>query len=146
MARLSRPRGVTLLALFFAFGTTMCVLTLVLLIFPGSRLDVLWRLNPEARDAFAGIGVWAILLMTCVGAACAAAAVGLFRGATWGRTVAILVLACNLAGDVANAVLRQDYRALIGVPIGGLFIGYLVGKTAGSYFAAGKGRAGVPPA
>lgn len=139
MAKPSRPRGVTLLALFFAFGTTMCALTLVLLVFPGSRLDVLWRINPQARAAFGSMGVWAILLMVCVGAACAAAAVGLFRGATWGRTVAILVLVCNLAGDVANAAFRHDYRALIGVPIGGLFIGYLVGKTASSYFAAGKG-------
>lgn len=130
MAGPSRPRGVTLLALFFAFGTTMCALTILLLSFPGSRLDALWRINPEARAAFEGIGLWAVLLMTCVGAACAAAAVGLFRGASWGRTVAILVLSCNLAGDLANAVLRHDYRALIGLPIGGLFITYLAGRTA----------------
>jgi hypothetical protein len=127
------------LALFFAFGTTMCALTLVLLVFPGSRLDLLWRINPQARTALGSLGVWAVLLMVCVGTACAAAAVGLFRGAPWGRTVAILVLACNLVGDVANAGLRHDYRALIGVPIGGLFIGYLVGKTASSYFIADPG-------
>jgi hypothetical protein len=138
MTRPSRPRGMTLLALFFAFGTTMCVLTTALLVFPGSCLDVVWRVNPQARAAFGGMGDWAVLLMVCVGAACAAAGLGLYRGASWGRTVAVLVLSCNLVGDVANVFLRHDFRALIGLPIGGLFIGYLVGRTASSYFAAGK--------
>ena len=39
------------LAAFFAFGATMCVLTIVLLLFPGTFLDSLWRLNPGAHTA-----------------------------------------------------------------------------------------------
>jgi len=31
-------------AVFFAFGATMCALTIVLLLFPGTALDFLWRL------------------------------------------------------------------------------------------------------
>jgi len=34
-----------LLAAFFAFGAAMCALTIVLLLFPGTELDSLWRLN-----------------------------------------------------------------------------------------------------
>jgi len=30
----------------------MCALTIVLLLFPGTALDSLWRLNPEAHAAF----------------------------------------------------------------------------------------------
>jgi hypothetical protein len=36
------------------------------------------------------------------------------------------VLAINLAGDVIGAAVRHDPRTLIGVPIGGAMIGYLV--------------------
>jgi len=32
----------------------------------------------------------------------------------------------NLVGDTANAILRDDPRTLIGLPIGGLLIAYLL--------------------
>jgi hypothetical protein len=54
-------------AAFFAFGATMCALTVCLLLFPGSALDSLWRLNPDARLAFASLGHWSLVLMLTVG-------------------------------------------------------------------------------
>ena len=65
-------------------------------------------------------------LMAVVGAACGLAAFGLARNAEWGRRLAIGVLAVNLVGDSLNALLRHDPRTLIGLPIGGLMILYLV--------------------
>lgn len=116
------------LAAFFAFGATMCALTIALLLFPGSVLDSLWRLNPEAHAAFHSLGKLSILLMFGVGGACAAAAVGLWRGSRWGVRLAIVILSINLIGDFLNALLRHDYRALIGLPIGGAMIFYLTRK------------------
>jgi hypothetical protein len=40
--------------------------------FPGSWAEPLWRLNPEARDAFTRMGLSAVVLMVVVGAAGAA--------------------------------------------------------------------------
>ena len=114
-----------LLALFFAFGACMCALTIWLLLFPGSALDSLWRLNPEAHAAFQRIGGLLILLMVIVGVACALAAIGLARNAKWGRWLGILILAANLVGDLTNAFVRHDLRTLIGVPIAGAMIFYL---------------------
>jgi hypothetical protein len=119
------PIGMKLLALFFAFGTCMCALTIVLLIFPGTMLDSLWRLNPEAHSAFQSIGWLSILLMATVGTACGLAAIGLARNTTWGCWVGILVLMVNLVGDLTNALLRHDLRTLIGVPIAGAMMVYL---------------------
>ena len=113
-------------AAFFGFGALMCALTIVLLLFPGSSLDALWRVNPEARSSFQSIGNAAFLLMGAVGLGCALAAVGLWRNARWGRQVALVILSINIVGDLLNAVLRRDYRALIGLPIGGAMIFYLV--------------------
>jgi hypothetical protein len=62
-------------AAFFAFGTAMCVLTVVLLFFPGTELDSLWRFNPEAHATFQSLGKVAVLLMAVVGTACAFTAV-----------------------------------------------------------------------
>ena len=119
------PIGRKLLALFFAFGACMCALTIWLLLFPGSALDSLWRLNTDAHAAFQWIGGLSILLMVIVGVACALAAIGLARNAKWGRWLGILILAANLVGDLTNTFVRHDLRTLIGVPIAGAMIFYL---------------------
>jgi len=114
-----------LLAGFFAFGALMCGLTLLLLTFPGTELDQLWRLNPEARRGFESLGSLSNLLMVVVGIACGMCAVGLWRGRRWGTLLAIAILSVNIAGDVFNAFGRGDYRSLIGLPVGGAMIFYL---------------------
>lgn len=64
--------------------------------------------------------------MAVVGVACGLSAIGLARNAEWGRRLAIGVLTVNLIGDSLNALLRHDPRTLIGLPIGGLMIWYLL--------------------
>lgn len=54
----------------------MCVLVLVLVLFPDSALDCLWRFNPEARPAFQSLGSWSSVVMLTVGITCLFAAVG----------------------------------------------------------------------
>lgn len=123
-----RQAGITVLSLFFVFGATMSVLAAVMLLFPGTPLEPLWRLNPRAHQAFAAMGLLAVLLMALVWAACAAAALGLWRCARWGYWVALVVLGVNLAGDAINAFVAHDWRTLIGLPVGGVMIAYLFSK------------------
>lgn len=123
-----RPLGITLLALFFACGGCAAGLTLVLLLFPGTALDAFWRLNPRARAGFLQMAAWALLLMPAVLVGCAGAAFGLWKRARWGLWTAVAILTLNLAGDIANALLAHDFRTLIGVPIGGCMLVYLLAK------------------
>ena len=125
MNRTRRPVGIILLIVFFAAGALICSLVMLALAFPGSVLESIWRLRPDARTEFQEFGTWSIALMATVGAACGLAAFGLARGAEWGRQLAIGVLTVNLVGDTFNAVFRHDLRTLIGLPIGGLMIWYL---------------------
>ncbi len=104
----------------------MCLLTVLLLLVPGTALDSLWRLNPDAHAAFQSLGKFSILLMMIVGSACAFAAIGLAKDRRWGRNLALVILAVNLAGDLINAFARHDLRTLIGLPIGGAMIVYLL--------------------
>ncbi len=115
-----------LLAGFFAFGASMSVLTLLLLLHPGTPLDSLWRLNPEAHSVFQSLGKASMLLMLIVGTACALAAIGLWRGSRWGACLALIILSLNIIGDLLNTLLRHDLRALIGLPVGGAMIIYLL--------------------
>lgn len=126
MTNRGRPLGIGALSLFFAFGVAMSGLAAFMLLFPGSVLEPLWRLNPRARDGFAAMGAWAVLLMGIVCVACATAALGLWRGTRWGYWTALAILSVNLAGDTLNVVIAHDWRTLIGLPIGGAMIAYLV--------------------
>jgi uncharacterized membrane protein (UPF0136 family) len=118
-----------LLVIFFAAGALICLVTMLALAFPDSFLESIWRLKPEARTQFHEIGSGiSIALMAVVGAACGLAALGLAKNAEWGRRLAIGVLTVNLIGDSLNALLRHDPKTLIGLPIGGLMIWYLLKK------------------
>ena len=119
-------------AAFFAFGATMCALTVCLLLFPGSALDSLWRLNPDARLEFASLGDWSLVLMLTVGTACLFAAIGLWRGRPWGTWLALIILSINMLGDLTNVFVRRDYRGLIGVPVAGAMIFFLLACGHGS--------------
>jgi predicted membrane protein DUF2127 len=113
-------------AAFFAFGATMCTLTISLLLFPGSVLDSLWRFNPDARRAFESSGYWSVVLMLTVGTACLSAAIGLWRVRPWGIWLAVIILSINILSDLTNVFVRHDYRALVGVPVGGAMIFFLL--------------------
>jgi uncharacterized membrane protein (DUF2068 family) len=130
------------LAAFFAFGASMCAFVLALLLFPGSPLDSVWRLNPEARLAFRSLGNWSFLLMLAVGILCLFAAIGLWRGTVWGTRVALSILSINIIGDIVNALFRNDYRALIGLPVGAAIIFFLVrsGDWSKGFRARAKGE------
>ncbi len=124
-----RSIGRVLLAIFFAAGALICLVTMLALAFPGSFLESIWQLKPEARVQFEEIGRGvSIVLMAAIGIACSLAAVGLAQAAKWGRWLAIGILTANLVGDSVNALLRHDPKTLIGLPIGGLMIWYLVKK------------------
>ncbi len=126
MSQERAPLGIKLLSAFFAVGAAICSITIVALLFPGGVLEPIWRLNPEAHAQFQKIGKLSILLMFVVGSACASAALGLATRARWGRPLALGILIVNLVGDLLNAFVRHDLRTLIGLPIGGAMIAYLL--------------------
>ena len=82
------------------------------------------------------MGSWAVVLMTTVSIACSLSAIGLWRGAPWGLRFAVVVLVVNAVGDLANAILREDPRTLVGLPIAGAMILYLISRRRGRFFAA----------
>ncbi|MEP6820275.1 MAG: hypothetical protein ABJA18_12130 [bacterium] len=133
-AKKTRPLGVTALSIFFVIATAITLIASISLLFPGSFLEPLWRLNPRGRAGLGAIGVWAIILFVFIGSACALAAIGLWRGARLGYAMAIVVLSINLLGDVVNVVSGTEPRAAIGIPIVILILAYLVTQSVRDFF------------
>jgi len=130
-----RPPGVTALACLFAFGVLASGLSLVSLLNPGGPLEPMWRLNPRGHEAFSRMGVWAPLLLGAVCLACAASAYGFLSGKRWGYRLGITLLLLNLCGDLVNAALGIEPRAVVGVPIVALLLWYLSSRKVKAFFS-----------
>jgi hypothetical protein len=131
---------VTALSVFFALGATISALSLVALAFPGGFLEPMWRLNPRAREQFASMGPWALLLMAVVSALCALTAYGLWRGSRLGFVLGVTMLWVSLLGDLANAALGLEPRAWVGVPIAALLLVVLATGRLRAFFAGVRRR------
>jgi hypothetical protein len=129
-----RPALITVLSLFFASGSLISAAAGVSLISPGGLFEPMWRLNPRARIALAGMGVAAPLLLAVVSVACAGAAFGLWHGRRWGYRLAIGLLAVNLTGDLINTILGTEPRAAVGIPIVAAILALLATGRVRQYF------------
>jgi len=134
MSPSDRPFGLTLLSVFSALGTVPSTAAALALTFPGACSEAMWRLKPDARTDFARLGTWAIVLMVLVAAGCTGTAVGLWTRQRWGHRLAVVGLSINLLGDTLNALVRGDWRTLIGLPIGGAILVYLLSYRVREWF------------
>lgn len=130
----TRPLVVTFLIVLFVTGTAASLVSVISLSFPGSFLEVVWRLNPHAREGFGRMGNWAVVLMAVVCLACLLSAIGLWRGLRWGYWLAVAMLTINLIGDVVNVVTGTEYRAIAGIPIALALLIFLLRKRTREYF------------
>jgi hypothetical protein len=125
---------VTALSLFFFVGAAMAALGAVAAAFEDGPLNAVWEMNEAAQEVLPGAVAVVIAVLAVVALACAAAGIGLWRGARWGYWIAVGLLAVNFVGDILNATIRQDPRAWIGVPITGLLLWYMRSAGVRAYF------------
>jgi len=73
------------------------------------------------------------MMAVCI--ACIFTTIGLWRGRQWGYWLAVLMLVVNLCGDVVNVITGTEPRAIIGIPIAGLILAYLLRKRMRYHFS-----------
>ncbi|HEX4997139.1 MAG TPA: hypothetical protein VFY29_02870 [Terriglobia bacterium] len=112
-----RAVGVTAIGVFFAAGALMSSVSAVSLLAPGSFLEPIWSLNPRARETFAGMGDWAVLLLLTVSLTCLSAAAGFLLRRRWGHRLGVALFAANLVGSVVNVATGNEPKAIWGIPV-----------------------------
>ncbi len=135
VARVSRPRAITALSVFFLFGAAMSFTASVSLLTSNTVIESMWRLNPRAHENLSSLGLWAVGLLATVSLCCLAAAIGLWTISRWGYWLAVGLIATNLIGDITNVVLGTEPRAIVGVPIAGLILAYLMSRRVRALFS-----------
>jgi hypothetical protein len=131
---------VTVLAVFFGAGAVIALVAAASLATPGGWLEPIWRLNPRARIAFAGLGLWAAGILVAVGIACLAASIGFARRRRWGHRIGVALVAINLVGDSVNAALGVEPRAIIGIPVAAVLLAYLLSPGVRAEFSSVERR------
>jgi hypothetical protein len=130
-----RPRGISALSIFFLAGALISLTASASLLFPGSFIEPMWRINPRAHQHLSELRPWAAVLLLAVSMSCAMAAIGLWRRARWGHKIAVALIAINLVGDMANTVMGTEPRAIVGVPIALAILFSLLSKKVRDYFS-----------
>lgn len=120
----------------FVIGAVAASLSCLTLLAPGSPLDIIWRLNPEGHTALLSLGRWSALLMFLVAVACALSVRGLVLRVRWGYWLVLAMLSVNLISDLGFAIVRRDPRTLIGLPIAGAILLFLLTKRVRGAFRA----------
>jgi hypothetical protein len=114
------------MAVFLVFGATMATLAGITLLFPGSFLNPIWRLNPEAGEQLHQLGRGIGVAFLGLGAAMVAAAIGWIKRRFWGWALAVIIIASQVLGDLANALRGEFWKGAVGVAIAGALLAYLV--------------------
>jgi hypothetical protein len=132
MDRLARPpaEGLSLalksIGVFLVFGSVMAALAGVTLVWPGTPLDRMWRLNARAYAQLVPLGRAAGMPFLLLGYALAVASVGWFKLRIWGWRIAVAVIGIQVLGDVVNIFLKHFVEGAVGVAIAGALLLYLL--------------------
>ena len=129
MKRSNRSFGLTAMAIFLFFGATVATLAGITLLFPGSFLDPMWRLNPEAGEQLRHLGRGIGIAFLGLGAAMIAAAIGWIKRRFWGWALAVVIIASQVLGDFVNALRGEWLKGAVGAAIAVALLVYLLRST-----------------
>jgi hypothetical protein len=126
------------MGVFLCFGASMALLAGVTLSSPGTVMDGIWRLNPNAYRQLAPMGrlVGASFLFLSI--VMAIAATGWFKRRIWGWWLAVAIITTQVLGDLGNAFRGRVLAGLFGATIASALVFYLFRPDVRSVFKKSK--------
>jgi len=104
----------------------MAGLAATTLLWPGTRLDRAWSLNPTAYQQLAPLGGKVGILFLLLAAALVISGIGWFRRRPWGWRLAVVIIGTQVLGDLINLVRGDWLRGGTGAVIAGTLLLYLL--------------------
>ena len=111
---------------FLLFGATMATLAGITLLFPGTILDPVWKLNPVASEQLHQLGPVVAVAFLALGAVLIVTAIGWMKRRFWAWALAVVIIASQVVGDLGNAIRGQYLQGAVGVLIAGALLLYLL--------------------
>lgn len=134
------PRGLTAMGVFLFFGATMAAFAGITLAWPGTPLDKIWALNPNAYRQMAPLGRGVGVLFLLLSAVMSIAAAGWLQRKLWGWWLAVIIISTQVAGDLVNFVRGDTLRGGTGFVIAGALLLYLLSRKVRTEFARSADR------
>ena len=122
----AQPRGLTAIGIFLIFGMCAASLAAITLTWPGTPLDVAWKLNPHALVRLKALGPLAGIPFFLLAFSLGMAAIGWFRRCRWGWLLATIVIATQVLGDIVNAASGNLLQGIMGATIASGLLIYLL--------------------
>jgi len=107
------------------------------LVWPGTRLDRIWILNPRAYRELAPFGKAVGIPFLLLSVALAVAAMGWFSRRLWGWRLTVTIIATQVLGDLFNVFRGHVVEGGIGAAIAGAVLLYLLRANVRNIFEVG---------
>ena len=120
------PRALTAIGIFLIFATCMASLAAITLTFPGTPLDLAWKLNARAYTDLKPLGPIIGIPFFLLALSLGMSAIGWFRRRRWGWLLATIIIAIQIPGDIINAATGHLIQGLIGAIIASALLFYLL--------------------
>jgi len=127
----------TIFGVFLVFGGVMAFLAGATLVWPGTRLDRIWILNPRAYRELAPFGKAVGIPFLLLSVALAVAAMGWFSRRLWGWRLTVTIIATQVLGDLFNVFRGHVVEGGIGAAIAGAVLLYILRANVRNIFEVG---------
>jgi hypothetical protein len=121
----TKPLGIFLIAMFFAVATCVLVGVGTALLWPESKLEIIWALYPARRSLLMPYRVWLGPGFLALAIVMLSASIGCFRHRKWGWSLAVGIFLVNGASDTGQMLLGHFLEGGIGVAVAGAILLYL---------------------
>ena len=132
--------GLTAVGVFLFFGSLMALLAGISLVWRGTALDQMWRLNPLAYHRLAPFGKLVGIPFLVLSALLALAAASWFKRLQWGWWLTVAIIATQVLGDAVNLFLGHLLEGATGVLVAGALLFYLLRPNTRSAFFSSRVR------
>lgn len=126
--------GVVLFGWFLAAAAVVAAFAAASIVWPHGLLAAMWAAKASAYATLRHMKAVAGPALVVVAVALGASALGWSRRRGWAWGVAVGVLALNLAGDLATAVLARQWAQLAGGVVEGALLVWLLSRPVRSQF------------
>ena len=128
-------RALTAIGIFLIFATCMASLAGITITFPGTPLDLAWKLNPRAYAELKPLGPIIGIPFFLLAYSLGMSAVGWFRRRRWGWALATIIIAIQILGDIANTASGHLLQGIVPVIISSVLLYYLLRPAIRSAFS-----------